>query len=217
MADCFTCEVNAGRISAPGGTIYQDEHWLADHGVDRLVRGYVVLKPKRHVHEMADLLPEEAMTFGHAAQTLLSAMRSALGTERIYVCSFAETVHHLHFHLLPRYPESRLLAQILSPICSSSDGDARFRKPKKRPTKSERRSQAAPLRIEPLPRRKWAPDPGVARGAPNRACLRIGFPAGLVNAPRRATNRSIAPGGLDRTTWILPYSTRLPGWWEIWT
>ncbi len=105
MADCFTCEVNAGRISAPGGTIYQDEHWLADHGVDRLVRGYVVLKPKRHVHEMADLLPEEAMTFGHAAQTLLSAMRSALGTERIYVCSFAETVHHLHFHLLPRYPE----------------------------------------------------------------------------------------------------------------
>jgi diadenosine tetraphosphate (Ap4A) HIT family hydrolase len=105
MADCFACEVIAGRISAPGGTIYQDEHWVADHGVDLLVRGYVVLKPKRHVHEMADLLPGEAMTLGHAARTLLSAMRFALGTERIYICSFAETVHHMHFHLLPRYPE----------------------------------------------------------------------------------------------------------------
>ncbi|MEP6469356.1 MAG: HIT family protein [Chloroflexota bacterium] len=105
MADCLGCDVNAGRISTPGGTIYQDEHWIADHGIDLLVRGYVVLKPKRHVHEMADLLPEEARTFGPAAQTLLLAMRLALGTERIYVCSFAETVRHLHFHLLPRYPE----------------------------------------------------------------------------------------------------------------
>ena len=105
MTDCLACDVNAGRIPAPGGTIYEDDHWVADHGIDLLVRGYVVLKPKRHVHEMADLVSEEAMTFGHAAQTVLSAMRLALATERIYICSFAETVHHLHFHLLPRYSD----------------------------------------------------------------------------------------------------------------
>ena len=103
MSECIACEINAGRQRAPGGTIYEDEHWLADHGVSRLVRGYVVLKPKRHVHELADLLPTEATTMGIAAQKLLAAMRSALDTERIYICSFAETVHHLHFHLLPRY------------------------------------------------------------------------------------------------------------------
>jgi diadenosine tetraphosphate (Ap4A) HIT family hydrolase len=105
MADCLGCDVNAGRISPPGGTIFEDDHWVADHGIDLLLRGYVVLKPRRHVHEMADLLPEEAATFGPAAQRLLSAMRAALETERIYICSFAETVHHLHFHLLPRYPD----------------------------------------------------------------------------------------------------------------
>lgn len=105
MPDCFACDVNSGRIAAPGGTIYQDEHWLADHGVDLLVRGYVVLKPRRHVHEMADLLADEAATLGNALQTVLSAMRAALGTERIYVCSFAETVHHVHLHLLPRYAD----------------------------------------------------------------------------------------------------------------
>lgn len=113
--DCFTCAVNAGRIAAPGGVIYQDKHWVAEHGVDRLVKGYVVLKPRRHVHEMADLLPEEAMALGPAMRTLLRAMRTALAPERIYVCSFAETVHHLHFHLIPRYADMPGLGPHLVP------------------------------------------------------------------------------------------------------
>lgn len=102
---CFACDVNAGRVAAPGGVIYQDAHWIADHGVDCLVRGYVVLKSRRHVHEIADLGPDEAATFGIALGTVLRAMRTALSAERIYVCSFAETVHHLHLHLLPRYAD----------------------------------------------------------------------------------------------------------------
>lgn len=53
--DCFTCAVNSGREQPPGGVIYEDDLWIADHGVSRLVAGYVVLKPKRHVHELADL------------------------------------------------------------------------------------------------------------------------------------------------------------------
>ena len=102
---CFACDVNAGRIAAPGGVIFEDAHWIADHGVDCLVRGYVVLKSRRHVHEIADLGTDEAATLGIALGTMLRAMRIALAAERIYVCSFAETVHHLHLHLLPRYPD----------------------------------------------------------------------------------------------------------------
>jgi len=83
--------------------------------VDRLVRGYVVLKPKRHVHELADLWPEEAVSLGQVAQILVRAMRSTLGAERIYICSFAETVHHLHFHLIPRYADMPALGPKLVP------------------------------------------------------------------------------------------------------
>jgi diadenosine tetraphosphate (Ap4A) HIT family hydrolase len=119
MAECFASEVNAGRKLPPGGTIYEDKHWIADHGITRLVRGYVVLKPRRHVHELADLLPGEASSLGVAAQTVLSAMRTALRTERIYVCSFAETVHHLHFHLLPRYADMPGLGPDLMPALFS--------------------------------------------------------------------------------------------------
>jgi hypothetical protein len=54
MAGCFTCEVNLGERLAPGGTIYEDEYWLADHGVSRLIRGYVVLK---HLHWLSYMEP----------------------------------------------------------------------------------------------------------------------------------------------------------------
>ena len=131
MTDCFACDVNAGRVLPPGGTISEDEYWVADHGITRLVRGCVVLKPKRHVHELADLSPGEASSLGVAAQTLLSAMRTALQTERIYVCSFAETVRHLHFHLLPRYRDMPGLGPDLVPAlfsehwaCSVAEAEA---------------------------------------------------------------------------------------------
>lgn len=107
--------MNAGRVPSPGGVIYEDAHWIADHGVDRLVRGYVVLKPKRHVHELADLFRDEAGSLGHVVQTLVWAMRTALGTERIYICSFGETVHHFHLHLIPRYANMPALGPDLVP------------------------------------------------------------------------------------------------------
>lgn len=105
MEDCFTCKVNSGQVAAPGGVVYEDADWIAEHGVDLLVRGYVVLKPKRHVEGLADLTAGEAATFGTALKALLAAMHSALGPERIYMCSFGETVRHLHLHLLPRYQD----------------------------------------------------------------------------------------------------------------
>lgn len=102
---CVTCDVNAGRIQPTGGVILATDLWQAEHGIDRLVRGYVVLKPQRHVHELADLLPNESSSLGPTLQVLLRAMRTALAPERVYVCSFAETVHHLHFHLIPRFAD----------------------------------------------------------------------------------------------------------------
>ena len=129
--ECIACDVNAGRVQSPGGVIYQDGHWIADHGIDRLVRAYVVLKLLRHVHELADLSPDEAATLGNALRVVLSAMRTALQPERTYVCSFAETVHHLHFHLLPRYADMpalgpNLLADLFAERwgCSREEAEA---------------------------------------------------------------------------------------------
>lgn len=88
---CITCDVSAGRTVPPGGVILSDGVWQADHEMTSLVRGYVIVKPVQHVHELADVTEDEAARLGPFLRRLHSAMRSALGTERVYVCSFAET------------------------------------------------------------------------------------------------------------------------------
>lgn len=129
VTGCFTCEVNAGTRATPGGTIYADGLWIADHGVPPLIQGYVVLKPNRHVRDLADLTLEEASAFGIAAKRVTAAMRSALQPERVYVCSFVEAVPHLHFHLLPRYSDMpalgpRLLDRLFGEEWAVDEGEA---------------------------------------------------------------------------------------------
>jgi diadenosine tetraphosphate (Ap4A) HIT family hydrolase len=102
---CIACAINNGNLVPPGGPIYIDELWQADHELTPLLPGYVILKPRRHVHELADLSDAESATLGPVMRRLLAAMRSVLAPQRIYVVSFAETVHHLHFHLIPRYQD----------------------------------------------------------------------------------------------------------------
>lgn len=103
MEECFACRVNEGSIPTPGGNIYSDGHWVADHGVPPRLLGYVVLKPRRHILGVAELNPDEALAFGVAAQKVMSAVQKVLHPDRIYMCAFAEAVPHLHFHLIPRY------------------------------------------------------------------------------------------------------------------
>ena len=114
-SDCLACSVNAGAIGPPGGAILSDELWQVDHELTPLLRGYLILKPRRHVHELADLTDSEAAALGPILRRLHRAMRKVLDPERIYTASFAETVHHLHFHLIPRYPDMPGLGPDLLP------------------------------------------------------------------------------------------------------
>ncbi len=104
MSTCLACDVNSLRIVPPGGTILATDTWVADHCIPPMVRGYVILKPRRHVTALADLSPAEAVDFGVVAQRLTTAMRAVLAPERIYTFAFGESLEHLHVHLLPRHP-----------------------------------------------------------------------------------------------------------------
>ncbi len=131
MEGCLGCDVNEGRIEPPGGFVIDDELWVADHELTPLMRGYLILKPRRHVHYFADLTDDEAASFGPTLRALLRAMQAVLDAERIYVNSFAETVHHLHFHLIPRDADMPALGPELLPRvfggewkCSTQDAAA---------------------------------------------------------------------------------------------
>jgi diadenosine tetraphosphate (Ap4A) HIT family hydrolase len=95
-----------GRIEAPGGTIVDDGYWHVDHAIDPpFARGWLIVKPHRHVESLGELRPAEAIALGPLLRRLGGAMERAFGAERVYVCLFGETVRHVHFHLIPRTPE----------------------------------------------------------------------------------------------------------------
>ena len=95
-----------GRVEAPGGTIFDDGFWHVDHAVEPpFARGWLILKPHRHVESVAELSAAECVALGPLLRRLAGALERALAAERVYVCLFGETVRHVHFHLVPRTRE----------------------------------------------------------------------------------------------------------------
>jgi diadenosine tetraphosphate (Ap4A) HIT family hydrolase len=112
MTDCMACDVLAGLIEAPGGVIHESEHWSVDHAFPRWIRGWLIVKPKRHVEHLAELSPAEAAELGPLIRETAAAVAKVLAPERVYVLSLGEEVHHVHLHVIPRYGE--LPANVLS-------------------------------------------------------------------------------------------------------
>ena len=102
---CMACDVLAGRIAAPGGVIYATEHWTVDHALPRWIRGWLIVKPSRHVERLAELSSGEAAELGPLLRATSAAVVHVLQPERVYVLSLGEEVHHIHWHVIPRYRE----------------------------------------------------------------------------------------------------------------
>ncbi len=102
---CLACDVTAGRTVPPGGTIHQEGGRLLEHAISPvLLKGWLILKPERHVEHLAALNEREARALGPLIEKVSRAMMKALDPDRVYVCSFGEVVKHVHFYFLPRYP-----------------------------------------------------------------------------------------------------------------
>jgi len=102
----MACDVLAGRLKAPGGVIYEDEYWMVDHSVSPvMLRGFLIIKLKRHCEHLAELTPEEAAAFGPIMRNTCLAISQVFKPVKVYVCSFGEAVKHIHFYVIPRTPD----------------------------------------------------------------------------------------------------------------
>jgi diadenosine tetraphosphate (Ap4A) HIT family hydrolase len=91
-------------VRPPGGVIHDDPLWVLEHALGPVpLAAWLILKPKRHVEHIAELTPAEANRMGPLIAQISQVMQTALGAERVYLCSFGEVVTHVHLYLLPRY------------------------------------------------------------------------------------------------------------------
>lgn len=101
---CLACDVTARRIVPPGGTIHEEGGWLLEHAIGPVpLKGWLILKPKRHVEHLAALNPDETQSLGPLIAKVSRALMNALEPERVYLCSFGEVVKHVHLYFVPRY------------------------------------------------------------------------------------------------------------------
>ena len=79
-----------------------------------MTRGHMLLIPRRHVRDLYELAPDDAGPLLEAASHLARRLVGALGAKGVNLLNnngYAadQSQFHLHFHLIPRFGNDRLL------------------------------------------------------------------------------------------------------------
>ena len=102
-AACDICDVVAGRVTPPGGPIYDDGLWLVTHHTGPFTDpGELIVQVRRHCESLSALTAAEAATLGSVLRASVTAIERVVRPERTYVATYGERVRHVHFFLLPR-------------------------------------------------------------------------------------------------------------------
>jgi diadenosine tetraphosphate (Ap4A) HIT family hydrolase len=104
QVDCIACALADGRRPLPGGRIFQTGSWLVEHCVGPLGLGTLIVKPERHVTQVAELTDDEAAELGPLLRQASSVAAALVGAEQTYNClwSHAGAVPvHLHYVVQP--------------------------------------------------------------------------------------------------------------------
>ena len=122
VPNCESCAYTSGERRAPGGRVYENEHWLVEHVGSPWVTGTMVVKTKVHREALWELTPDEAGSLGPTLQVVSRALVAALGAERVWLLMMVDgspPLYHVHMLLLPRYPEGELPAETAAALADA--------------------------------------------------------------------------------------------------
>jgi hypothetical protein len=106
---CLACELNAHPDQVPGGRIATVGGWVVEHCVGPLGVGTVVVKPERHVTQLAGLDVTEAVEIGPLLVRVAGAVAEARAdagepADQVYCCLWSHAERrpgHIHFVVQP--------------------------------------------------------------------------------------------------------------------
>lgn len=109
--DCIFCKIVAGEI--PSFRVFEDEHTVAFMDINPANEGHALVIPKEHAADV------HAVSTQALAATVLTAKKIAGAVERTVNPqglnllqangpAAAQSVHHFHIHVLPRYDNDEL-------------------------------------------------------------------------------------------------------------
>lgn len=104
--DCVFCKIVAGEI--PCFKLYEDERTLAFMDINPANRGHALVIPKAHSPNLFEASGEDLAAMTATAREVGRAIQSTLNPDGINLVQAngpgaAQSVFHLHMHVLPRY------------------------------------------------------------------------------------------------------------------
>ena len=106
MASIFS-RIVAGEI--PCYKVAEDEHYFAFLDINPMVKGHVLVIPKREVDYIFDLDDEELSGLHLFAKKVAEAQKKAFPCQRVGMAVLGMEVPHAHIHLIPLQRESDML------------------------------------------------------------------------------------------------------------
>jgi histidine triad (HIT) family protein len=107
MSDCIICGLVAGELerSVP----YEDEQTSVFMDIQPVVRGHMLVVPRRHARSLADLDEADGARIFEVGRRAAAALRaSGLRCEGVNLFladgeAAGQEVFHVHLHVIPRY------------------------------------------------------------------------------------------------------------------
>lgn len=108
MADTIFSKIIAGEI--PCHRIHEDEHTLAFLDIAPLSEGHTLLIPKQPAETLDQLSDDASAAIGRVLPRLCRAVQAATGAKAYNVLQnngkdAHQAVFHVHFHIIPRFPD----------------------------------------------------------------------------------------------------------------
>ena len=104
-SSCIFCKIIAGQI--PSFKVYEDDSVFAFADIGPVVHGHVLVVPKAHYSTIMDIPADLSGQIAERLPKLTRAVLAATGLKACHVLinngsEASQSVHHLHYHILPR-------------------------------------------------------------------------------------------------------------------
>jgi len=118
MADTVFAKILAGEI--PCHRVYEDDHVLAFLDVGPLSRGHTLVIPKEPAETLDSLSDASSAAIGKVLPRICRAVLKATGATAYNLLqnngvAAHQAVMHVHFHIIPKYPDSTGLGIVWAP------------------------------------------------------------------------------------------------------
>ncbi len=103
---CIFCKIINNEI--PSSKIYEDDNVLAILDISQTSYGHTLVIPKKHYESMFDVEEEDLINITKVINKLVKQFQLKLNINNLNILNNSgdiagQTVHHLHYHIIPRY------------------------------------------------------------------------------------------------------------------